>query len=299
MTQELALTKPDPTMDEGGFRLMMAAAQRYVQSGLLPPHIKTPQAALLLLKQGRELGIADTYALRNITVINGRPSCSAELMLALVRRAYGQSAMRVYKTDNESCTVQYRQHGWDGISELTFSLEDAKRAGLLSNQTWSKYPAAMLRARAISATVRFAFPECIAGLYTPEEVGADVDEDGSPLAATVISEVAPTPIRSVAAEQVFDPADINLTDEEERRAREAVAMATDGPPTVTDEPPTRAVFEQGWRRLVAAANKYGPECLADPAVAAFLEADPSEMSDEDIQVSGREFRAAIDKYRAF
>jgi hypothetical protein len=32
----------------------------------------------------------------------------------------------------------------------------------------------MLRSRAVSETVRTAFPECIANLYTPEEMGADV-----------------------------------------------------------------------------------------------------------------------------
>jgi hypothetical protein len=120
------------------------------------------------------LGIPATVALRQIVVVQGKPTCSAELMLALVHRTYGQSAMRVYKTDNESCTVQYRQQGWDGISDYSFTIEDAKRAGLLKNQTWTFYPAAMLRARAISATVRFAFPECLSGLYLPEELGADV-----------------------------------------------------------------------------------------------------------------------------
>jgi hypothetical protein len=175
MTADLALTRPDPTMDEASLRVMMAAAERYVASGLLPSTVRTPQQALIIMAQGRELGIPATVALRGIVVVNGKPTCSAELMMALVHRAYGQSAMRVFKTDNEACTVQYRQAGWDGVSEYTFSMEDAKRAGLLKNPTWGQYPAAMLRARAISATVRFAFPECISGVYLPEEMGASVD----------------------------------------------------------------------------------------------------------------------------
>lgn len=174
MAVELALTKPDATMTEEALRVMMAAAQRYVASGLLPAEVNTPQKALLVMTAGRELGVPATYALRNIHVVKGKPVCSAELLLALVRRTYGPGAIRVGKTSNTACTVQYREQGWDGISEFTFSIDDAKQAGVTNNPTWRNYPAAMLRARAISAVVRFAFPECIAGLYTPEEMGADV-----------------------------------------------------------------------------------------------------------------------------
>lgn len=174
MTTDLALTRPDPSMDRDSLRTMMDQAVRYVDSGLLPSSIKTPQQALIIMAQGRELGIPSTVALRQIVVVQGKPTCSAELMMALVHRTYGQSAIRVFRTDNEACTVQYRQAGWDGVSEYTFSMEDAKRANLLKNPTWNQYPAAMLRARAISATVRFAFPECISGLYLPEEMGAAV-----------------------------------------------------------------------------------------------------------------------------
>lgn len=175
MTTDLALTRPDPTMDRDSLRTLMDQAIRYVESGLLPTSIKTPQQALIIMAQGKELGIPSTVALRQIVVVQGKPTCSAELMMALVHRTYGQSAIRVFKTDNESCTVQYRQAGWDGVSEYTFSMEDAKRANLLKNPTWNQYPAAMLRARAISATVRFAFPECISGLYSPGEVGGAVE----------------------------------------------------------------------------------------------------------------------------
>ena len=56
-----------------------------------------------------------------------------------------------------------------------FSIEDAKRANL-TGMAWTKYPAAMLRARAISAGARAVFPDCIMGCYTPEEMGANIIE---------------------------------------------------------------------------------------------------------------------------
>lgn len=171
---EIALTRPDATLDEQSLRVMMAAAQRYVDSGLLPAAIKTPQQALTIMQMGRELGIPAMYALRNISVINGKPVVGAELLMALVRRSYGQSAIRVASVTAEAATVEYREQGWDGISSLTFSMEDAKRAKLVEKDVWKSYPRAMLRSRAVSEVVRTAFPEAIANLYTPEELGADV-----------------------------------------------------------------------------------------------------------------------------
>lgn len=218
---ELALTKPDPTLTEDGLRLMMAAAKRYVDSGLLPAEVNTPQKALVIMKAGRELGIPDTYALRNIHVVKGKPSCSSELLLALVRRTYGPGAIRVGKTSNTACTVQYREQGWDGISEYTFTIEDAKQDGVTNSGTWRAYPAAMLRARCISAVVRFAFPEAIAGLYTPEELGAEVlvtDDGGVQVVELEPSNV--TPIRQEAEAVPADDIDARLADNANaRRAR--------------------------------------------------------------------------------
>lgn len=246
MTAELALTRPEPTMDRSDLRTLMDQAVRYVESGLLPASIKTPQQALIIMAQGRELGIPSTVALRQIVVVQGKPTCSAELMLALVHRTYGQSAMRVFKTDNESCTVQYRQQGWDGISDYTFSIEDAKRANLLKNPTWTQYPAAMLRARAISATVRFAFPECLSGLYLPEELGADVtvvDGEVVPVGMEVGAPQSPTPIRQ--------PSEIiNPTAPEEVRARAMVQV--DG-----EDISQRQIDEARYKALAENAIKAG------------------------------------------
>lgn len=193
MAADLALTRPDPSLTMDRLRAEMEAAKRYVDSGLLPSGIKTPQQALTIMSVGREVGVPATYALRNIHVIEGKPTCSAELLMALVRRSYGQAALRVREATNEACTVEYREQGWDGVSSLTFTIDDARKAQLAEKAMWKKYPRAMLRSRAVSECVRTAFPECIAGLYTPEELGAEVRvaDDGS-------VEIAPPPLTTPA-----------------------------------------------------------------------------------------------------
>lgn len=244
---ELVLSRPDPTLTEDGLRLMMAAAKRYVDSGLLPAEVNTPQKALVIMKAGRELGIPDTYALRNIHVVKGKPVCSSELLLALVRRTYGPGAIRVGKTSNTSCTVQYREQGWDGISEYTFTIEDAKQAGVASSNTWRSYPAAMLRARCISAVVRFAFPEAIAGLYTPEELGAEVlvTDDGG----VQVVDVEPSNVTAIRQDAAPTDDDIDL-----RLANNANARRK------------RAAHEDALRRGTEAAQALGIDVeVIDPA----------------------------------
>ncbi|HEX2926106.1 MAG TPA: hypothetical protein VHP38_07605, partial [Ruminiclostridium sp.] len=65
-----------------------------------------------------------------------------------------------------------------------FSLDDAKKAGLLDKQIWRQYTKTMLKWRAVSGCARVVFSDIIGGLYTPEEiisisdnVEASIDED--------------------------------------------------------------------------------------------------------------------------
>lgn len=151
-----------------------------VRSGFLPHGVNTPEKAISIVMKGRELGIPPMYALSNIAVINGKPTASAELMLALIYRDHGDEAIKVIESTAERCTVAYRRRGWEEPELFSFTIDDASCAGLLGKDNWRHYPAAMLRARCISAVARFAFPDTIAGLYTPEELGARVllREDG-------------------------------------------------------------------------------------------------------------------------
>jgi hypothetical protein len=99
-------------------------------------------------------------------------------MVALVQRAGHK--LRVLETTSERCVVEgVRADDPEYVARTEFTLDDAARAGLLGKPAWKHYPAAMLRARAISSLCRFAFADVISGCsYTPEELGAEVDEEG-------------------------------------------------------------------------------------------------------------------------
>jgi hypothetical protein len=154
---------------------MMEMAEQLVRSGLLPSSIKTPAAALAIIQTGQELGLPPMYALRKISIISGRPVVEAEVMLAMVYRDHGDNAVLFEETNDQRCVLKYKRRGWKEYRPFSFTIEDAKTAGLLSKDTWRQYPGAMLRARCISAMARVGFPDTLGGLYTHEELGAAVE----------------------------------------------------------------------------------------------------------------------------
>lgn len=193
-----------PAQERQAWDLMKDQASILVKTGFLPEAIKTPEQAMAVMMKGRELSIPPMYALSNIAIVKGKPSCSAELMLALIRRDHGASAIRVKVTDNQRCVVEWRQKGWDGTQSYSFTIEDAKQAQLvISGGNWTKYPAAMLRARCLSAVARMAFPESIAGMYTPGELGDEVvvTDDGEVMSSGIAAAPAPVTPRPFEAMQ--------------------------------------------------------------------------------------------------
>jgi hypothetical protein len=171
----------------GELQTMLTLADTFVKSGLLPAGIKTSAAALLIIQKGKELGIQPTYALSNIAVIQGKPTAGAELLAALIYRDHGDHALRVTETNDKQCVIEYRRRTWAKPETFAFTMDDARKAELSGSATWKKFPAAMLRARCISAVARMAFPDSIGGMYTPEELGAEVavDAEGT---VTVVQE---------------------------------------------------------------------------------------------------------------
>lgn len=178
MAQDMnALTPVSSLPDKEEWGTIFGMAQQLVPTGFLPKAVDSPQKAAAIMLKGRELGVPPMYALSNITVIQGKPTANAEMMLALVKRAYGRDAVWVEKSTPELAKIGYLVHGKPRYYEFTIAM--AQKAGLMSNQTWNKYPDAMLRARAISAVCRMEFPEVIGGMYAPGELGEDVRVDES------------------------------------------------------------------------------------------------------------------------
>jgi hypothetical protein len=170
------------------FSTLLQQATALVQSGFLPKEINSPQKAVAIMMLGQELGFTPWVALTGINVIQGKPSCSPQLMLAKIYASNQLEDMTI-TDDGTACTVTMKRKGRSSIS-FTFSQDDARKMNLAGKDNWQKQPKVMRQWRAVAACARIVFPDVITNLYTPDEMGADVtvSEDGE---MTVISTPAP------------------------------------------------------------------------------------------------------------
>lgn len=162
----------------------MQYAQAMAGSSLLPRDYQNKPANLLFaLEYADALGIAPIHAITSIHVINGKPSASADLIAASVRRAGHK--LRVTGNDTFAEAVLIRADDPDFEYVARWDMAKAKQAKL-DTATWKAYPAAMLRSRAITEVARMGASDALYGvIYTPEELGATVDAEGNPTATTI------------------------------------------------------------------------------------------------------------------
>lgn len=163
----------------------MQYAKALAESGMLPgQYRKQPANLLYALEYAESLGLHPMAAITGIHVIEGKPSASSALISALVRRAGHK--LRVRGNDQEAVAQIVRADDPDYTFEVRWTMARAEQAGLARKQVWKNYPAAMLKARAITEVARDACEEALSGMhYTPEELGANVNADGEPVDAEV------------------------------------------------------------------------------------------------------------------
>ena len=131
----------------------------------------SPEQALMLLVTGRDLGLSYSQSLRAFHVVQGKPVLSSAGMVAVCLRSGVCEYFRVVASDDSSATVEVKRRG-DPARRVTFTIEDARRAGLANRETWKAYPSRMLLARAQAFAAREVFPDLLLGLYDPDEAAA-------------------------------------------------------------------------------------------------------------------------------
>jgi hypothetical protein len=192
----------------GEMNNMLEMAKVLYKGGLLPGTVRSPEAAFTIMLKGRELGISAMNAFANINIISGKPTLSADLMIALVRRA-GHKVWVVRSSADECVMKGHRRGESEHQLEIAFTIEDARRANLAGKDTWKLYPSQMLYARCASRIARMIASEELAGIYAPEELGADVryTEDGQEIITVPAEPLSFTPAKPTALVPDLDPLD--------------------------------------------------------------------------------------------
>ena len=157
-------------------------AQAVCAAKMAPKGLDTPEACMIAIMHGLEVGLSPLSALQRIAVINGRPTIWGDGALALVKASGLCEAIEEWIEGDDPqtwiavCNL-IRKHDPVPV-ERRFSTEDAKRAKLWGKSgPWSDYPKRMLQMRARAFALRDAFPDVLGGLYLTEEFVAEPETE--------------------------------------------------------------------------------------------------------------------------
>lgn len=146
-----------------------------------------PAALLVAFEYADALNIPRVNALTSIHIVDGKPTASADLIGALVRRAGHK--LRVTGDETYAEAVIIRADDPEFVpSPIRWDEARARKAGLWGKKgPWQQYPGAMMRSRAITEAARMWAADALYGvIYTPEEVGGD--SGPVPVESTVVQE---------------------------------------------------------------------------------------------------------------
>jgi len=158
--------------------------------------------AFMILLKGISLGMNEMAALEAIDLISGKPAVDGQGMLGLCYASDELEDIQITATDDK-CTVMMKRKGKTPHTEV-FGKDEAtkymttewvngskREIPLIEKANYKSQPRTMFKWRAIAACARVVFPDKVQGLYTKEELGANVavTEDG----AMIVQEVPALP----------------------------------------------------------------------------------------------------------
>lgn len=177
-----------PTSLEEVFRLATAV----VKSGLAPQGMDKPEAVMIAIMHGLEVGLPPMQAIQRVAVVNGRPTLWGDALPALLlARGFKLREWIEGEGDQRKAFCEVTRPN-NEKTVRSFSVEDAKRAKLWQTQAvvrrknqkgewydkdndspWWRYPERMLQMRARGFACRDGAADAMGGMYLAEEIEAD------------------------------------------------------------------------------------------------------------------------------
>lgn len=250
-TTELVPVDQAADMLGASLRAQMDYARAVSAASIIPDAYRgKPADVMIAVSLGQSMGLTPAESLYRIAVIKGKPSASAELIAANVRKAGHRLRVRI---DDQALSVSaqiIRADDPEFPFTVTRDMEWARQMGLANGDNYKKQPLTMLQWRAITACARLACPEALYGVaHTPDELLEG--EQGKPAAAPS-SQVdrmrAALQVEQVPTPPAAGPDLASADDVVEGRARyadtpgghadrRAVADEQPAPEPATEEPP--------------------------------------------------------------
>lgn len=183
--REQALPATHAIPGSGEFTAIMRVADQLSRSQIVPVAYRgKPDDIVAAILFGRELGIGPMQSLKDISVIDGKPAMSAQLMLAMMRKGgivvleSEATAARAWIKARRSDTGEVTEVEWTiGEADLVQTKENGRSVTLAETRRYKQYGADMLWARCVGRLARRLAPDLLAGMsYAAEEITDFSDE---------------------------------------------------------------------------------------------------------------------------
>lgn len=154
---------------------VQSLAELIGRSALLPDALrgKTDDIIVSILA-GAELGLSPMAAIRGVFVVQGKPVLAADTMVGLVLGSGLAEYFVQIESSHTSVTWETKRKGSPVAQRVTWTIEDAKKAGIHLKDNWRAYTRQMLAARAKAELARSAYSDVLAGVYDPDEIDIPV-----------------------------------------------------------------------------------------------------------------------------
>jgi hypothetical protein len=170
-----------------------------------------PGAILLAIDWAERHGLSIMDALHGVSWVQGKPVVDSTLQRALARNA-GYSVV-VTEAAAERATVKVATAAGELIGTASYTLDEAKAAGLTGKDNWRRHQVDMLVARATTRAIKWFCAEALIGGAVYED-----DLDGmlaDPVAtATIVPPLSDPPEPVVDDRPVTEPAGVPIVDAE-------------------------------------------------------------------------------------
>lgn len=178
--------------DSSGFELAQRAAKLLASSTLVPKdYMGNIANCVIALNMAQRVGADPLMVMQNLVIVHGRPTWSAQFLIATVNTCGRFSALR-YEFFGQQGSDEWGCRAWaieKGSNEklvgTDVTIAIAKKEGWYgkTGSKWQSIPQQMLMYRAGSWWTRAYAPELSMGLHTTDEMrdvfDAAIDEDGA------------------------------------------------------------------------------------------------------------------------
>jgi hypothetical protein len=150
--------------------LQMAKAVAISRAGeMLPKNYRNqPGAVFLALEWAEQRNLAVLDVLHGVAFVHGKPVIDSTLQRALAIAAGYR--LTITHADQDRATVVVSRNN-EQLGTASFTIEEARTAGLAGKDNWKRHPTEMMVARATTRAIKWFCPEALlGGVLTEDEL---------------------------------------------------------------------------------------------------------------------------------